>query len=95
MDLPVDGLEEFQPFLVAVPGHALADDLAVEHVQRGEQCGRAAKHVTMHTLRHTASMNLLAAGVDVSIIALWLGHADTHSTDVHEPSRVSYTLGIL
>jgi integrase/recombinase XerD len=28
------------------------------------------KHVTMHTLRHTAAMNLLAAGVDVSVIAL-------------------------
>jgi len=25
-------------------------------------------------------MNLLTAGVDVSVIALWLGHADTHST---------------
>lgn len=43
----------------------------------------AAKHVTMHTLRHTAAMNLLAVGVDVSVIALWLGHADTHSTDVY------------
>ena len=42
-----------------------------------------AKHVTMHTLRHTAAMNLLAAGVDVAVIALWLGHADTHSTDAY------------
>ena len=42
-----------------------------------------AKHVTMHTLRHTAAMNLLAAGVDASVIALWLGHADTHSTDAY------------
>ena len=42
-----------------------------------------AKHVTMHTLRHTAAMNLLAAGVDVSVIALWLGHTDTHSTDAY------------
>lgn len=41
------------------------------------------KHVTMHTLRHTAAMNLLAAGVDVAVIALWLGHADTHSTDAY------------
>jgi len=41
------------------------------------------KHITMHTLRHTAAMNLLAAGVDVSVIALWLGHADTHSTDAY------------
>ncbi len=43
----------------------------------------AAKHVTMHTLRHTAAMNLLAAGVDAAVISLWLGHADTHSTDAY------------
>jgi integrase/recombinase XerD len=43
----------------------------------------AAKHVTMHTLRHTAAMNLLTAGVDVAVIALWLGHTDTHSTDAY------------
>jgi integrase/recombinase XerD len=43
----------------------------------------AGKHVTMHTLRHTTAMNLLAAGVDVAVIALWLGHADTHSTDAY------------
>lgn len=43
----------------------------------------AGRHVTMHTLRHTAAMSLLAAGVDVSVIALWLGHADTHSTDAY------------
>jgi integrase/recombinase XerD len=42
-----------------------------------------AKHVTMHTLRHTTAMNLLTAGVDVSVIALWLGHTDTHSTDAY------------
>ncbi|RNI24756.1 tyrosine-type recombinase/integrase [Flexivirga caeni] len=45
--------------------------------------GIAGKHVTMHTLRHTAAMNLLTAGVDVSVIALWLGHSDTHSTDAY------------
>lgn len=41
----------------------------------------AEKKITMHTLRHTAAMNLLAAGVDVAVIALWLGHQNTHSTD--------------
>lgn len=41
------------------------------------------KHVTMHTLRHTAAMNLLQAGVDVSVIALWLGHQHTGSTDAY------------
>lgn len=43
----------------------------------------AEKKVTMHTLRHTAAMNLLTAGVDVAVIALWLGHQNTHSTDVY------------
>lgn len=28
-------------------------------------------------------MSLLAAGVDAAVIALWLGHADTHSTDAY------------
>lgn len=42
-----------------------------------------AKHVTMHTLRHTAAMRLLQAGVDVAVIALWLGHENTSSTDVY------------
>lgn len=43
----------------------------------------ADKHVTMHTLRHTAAMNLLAHGVDISVIALWLGHQHTQSTDAY------------
>ena len=43
----------------------------------------ASKHVTMHTLRHTAAMRLLQAGVDVAVIALWLGHQNTTSTDVY------------
>ncbi|MGB7962233.1 MAG: tyrosine-type recombinase/integrase [Propionicimonas sp.] len=55
--------------------------------------GLAAKHVTMHTLRHTAAMNLLTAGVDVSVIALWLGHADTHSTDAYLLSRELHQTG--
>jgi len=43
----------------------------------------AAKNVTPHTLRHTAAMALLHAGVDTSTIALWLGHASTKATDVY------------
>jgi len=55
-----------------------------KHLATATTCpSLAGKHVTMHTLRHTAAMNLLAAGVDVSVIALWLGHADTHSTDAY------------
>ena len=43
----------------------------------------ASKNVTPHTMRHTAAMTLLHAGVDTSTIALWLGHANTKATDVY------------
>jgi len=42
-----------------------------------------AKHVTMHTLRHTAAMRLLHAGVDTSVIALWLGHEQADTTQIY------------
>jgi site-specific recombinase XerD len=32
------------------------------------------KNVTPHTLRHTCAMRLLESGVDITVIALWLGH---------------------
>ena len=34
------------------------------------------KRLTPHVLRHTSAMQLLHAGVDTAVIALWLGHAD-------------------
>jgi site-specific recombinase XerD len=43
----------------------------------------AAKKVTPHALRHSAAMRLLAAGVDSTVIALWLGHASAASTQVY------------
>jgi site-specific recombinase XerD len=43
----------------------------------------AAKTVTPHTLRHSAAMALLHAGVDTSVIALWLGHEDPASTQAY------------
>jgi len=40
------------------------------------------KTVTPHMLRHTAAMRLLHAGIDTSVIALWLGHAEIQTTQV-------------
>ncbi len=42
-----------------------------------------AKAVSPHTLRHSAAMSLLHAGVDVTVIALWLGHSSPASTRVY------------
>jgi integrase/recombinase XerD len=41
------------------------------------------KHVTPHTLRHTAAMRLLHAGVDTTVIALWLGHERVETTQIY------------
>ena len=41
------------------------------------------KHVTAHTLRHTAAMRLLEAGVDTTVIALWLGHEHVDTTAIY------------
>ena len=41
------------------------------------------KRVTVHCLRHTAAMDLLQAGIDQSIIALWLGHESIETTQIY------------
>jgi site-specific recombinase XerD len=41
------------------------------------------KQVTAHVLRHTAAMRLLHAGVDTSVIALWLGHVSIETTQIY------------
>ena len=41
------------------------------------------KPVTPHTLRHTAAMQLLQAGVDTTVIALWLGHERIDTTQIY------------
>jgi integrase len=41
------------------------------------------KRVTPHTLRHTAAMRLQQAGVDRSVIALWLGHESIETTQMY------------
>lgn len=42
-----------------------------------------AKRVSPHVLRHSAAMELLAAGVDSSVIALWLGHESVNTTQIY------------
>ena len=64
------------------------------------------KTVSVHTFRHTVALNLLQSGVDISTIAIWLGHESiltTHKymvadlemkrrtlSKIQEPSGISY-----
>ena len=40
----------------------------------------ATRHISPHVIRHTTAMHLLQAGVDISVIALWLGHESPATT---------------
>ena len=40
----------------------------------------AKRKVSPHTIRHTTAMHLLQSGVNISVIALWLGHESPVTT---------------
>lgn len=41
------------------------------------------KKVSPHVLRHSAAMRLLSAGIDVSVIALWMGHENITTCQIY------------
>jgi site-specific recombinase XerD len=77
------------PLFPTVRNSRLSSDavqqLVTKHVQRASSAcpSLLSKHVTPHTLRHTAAMRLLHAGVDPVVIALWLGHESIETTNVY------------
>jgi site-specific recombinase XerD len=73
--------------------NAMGGRLSVHGVQHllKKHAGNAAKscpslkgkRVTVHLLRHTMAMDLLQAGVDRAVIALWLGHESVETTQIY------------
>lgn len=59
--------------------------LLAQHVRTAkETCSSLEnKRVSPHVLRHTSAMELLQAGVDITVIALWLGHESIETTHVY------------
>ncbi len=41
------------------------------------------RRITPHMLRHTTAMELLQAGIDRAVIALWLGHESVETTQIY------------
>ena len=41
------------------------------------------RSISPHTFRHTTAMHLLQSGVDISVIALWLGHESPSTTHMY------------
>lgn len=59
--------------------------LLSKHVKRARESCQSLqdKRVTPHVLRHTSAMELLQAGADRSVIALWLGHESIATTQIY------------
>jgi integrase/recombinase XerD len=83
------GATSDSPLFASHTGHALSRD-AIEHrlalhtATAAQRCPSLnQKKVTAHVLRHTTAMRLLHAGVDTSVIALWLGHESIETTRIY------------
>jgi integrase/recombinase XerD len=83
------GGQPADPLFPARHGGALSRDaverrLAVHTATAAATCPSLQdKNVSPHTLRHTCAMQLLAAGVDITVIALWLGHENVATTQIY------------
>lgn len=82
------GLPE-DPVFCTRTGRRLSTDgvqrrLAIHAQTAAQRCpSLAGRKLSPHVLRHTNAMGLLHAGVDTTVIALWLGHADVRSTNAY------------
>jgi integrase/recombinase XerD len=47
------------------------------------------RRISPHTLRHTTAMHLLQSGVDITVIALWLGHESPATTHLYLEADLS------
>ncbi len=72
-------------------------DLVNKHVAaaRANCSSLVKKQVTPHVLRHTAAMELLQAGIDRALIALWLGHESVETTQIYLDANLALKEEIL
>jgi site-specific recombinase XerD len=78
--------EATSPLLPSRNGHAMTRTNAALRLALAVQAATGAfpdlakRRVSPHMIRHTTAMHLLQAGVDISVIALWLGHESPATT---------------
>ena len=83
------GGESTEPLFPTSRGHALSRDTVEFLVKKSAEIAQLScptletRTITPHTLRHTAAMNLLRAGVSTAVIAMWLGHESPDTTQIY------------
>jgi site-specific recombinase XerD len=97
-----DALPSQSPFLFpSSRGGRLSADavqrLVARHVAKAKEgCPSLAKKlVTPHVLRHSAAMELLQAGVDRALIAIWLGHESVETTQIYLDANLTMKEAVL
>ena len=83
---PNPKLEATSPLLPNRNGHAMSRSNVTKRLTLAVRAAAVTnpnltkQRVSPHTIRHTTAMHLLQAGVDISVIALWLGHESPATT---------------
>jgi integrase/recombinase XerD len=83
------GREDAKTLFPSSRGGPLSADgvqhMLARHVARARKscASLQKKRVSPHVLRHAAAMELLQAGVDRAVIALWLGHESVETTQIY------------
>jgi len=93
--LSENNLKQTDPVFPNVNGGMMSSD-AIQYLlskyvaTASEKCpSLTRKRVSPHVLRHTAAMQLLNAGVDHAMIALWLGHESVETTQIYLEADIS------
>jgi integrase/recombinase XerD len=77
------------PLFPAASGGPLTRSAITDRLKRATKAavGKCAslvqRRVSPHTFRHTTAMHLLQSGVDITLIALWLGHESPVTTHIY------------
>ena len=77
------------PLFPASSGDPLTRSAVTDRLRRAVQAARGQcasltrKRVSPHTFRHTTAMHLLQSGVDITVVALWLGHESPATTHIY------------
>ncbi len=77
------------PLFPASSGGPLSRSAVTDRLRRAVQGARGKcasltrKRVSPHTFRHTTAMHLLQSGVDITVVALWLGHESPATTHIY------------
>ena len=78
-----------KPLFPAMTAGPLTRSAITDRIRRAVQaaaskCGSLSRRrVSPHTFRHTTAMHLLQSGVDITLIALWLGHESPATTHIY------------